>query len=448
MVERERMSAVDAAWLHMDRPTNTADVVALFTFPDRVPPGAVRRLLEDRLLTHPRFRQRVVPEGALALATWDEDRTFSLRRHLAHRRLAGGGTRALERFAGAVATEPLSPEHPLWRMYHVDGFGKGSAVVAKLHHCIADGFALVGLLLSMADEGPPPEAPAPASARPRAFRDLRLEGPLGGAVRAALASPSRALDLGTRAADFARSLARMALLPQDAPTRFSRPLSGLRRAAFSRPIPLDLVRERAHGLGVTVNDLLVTALAGALRRVLVADGPPPPEIRALVPVNLRDQLPGAGDPALGNRFGLVFLPLPVGADEPGTRLDRIRSAVAELKRSPDAVVSYAVLWAIGQLPQEADRLLTGFFSRKASLVVTNVPGPTARLHLAGHEIDRIMFNVPHPATLGVGVSILSYAGEVRIGVRADVAVLPDPGALVRGFGAEVDALGALAGGAG
>src|SRR5512146_1214844 len=116
MLERERMSGVDAAWLHMDRPTNTADVVALFTFPDRVPTRAVSQVLEERLLSYPRFRQRVVPEGRLALATWDLDRTFSLRRHLAHRRLAAGGTRTLERFASAVATEPLSPERPLWRM--------------------------------------------------------------------------------------------------------------------------------------------------------------------------------------------------------------------------------------------------------------------------------------------------------------------------------------------
>lgn len=448
MLERERMSGVDAAWLHMDRPANTADVVALVTFPDRVPPRAVRRLVEDRLLAHPRFRQRVVPDGQLALATWDEDRTFSIGRHLAHRRLAAGGTRTLERFAGAVATEPLSPDHPLWRVYLVDGFGKGSAVVAKLHHCIADGFALVRLLLSMADEGAPAEGGAgAASPRPRAFRDLRLQGPLPDAIRAALASPSRAVDLGARAADFGSSLARMALLPADPPTRLSRPLSGLRRAAFSRPIPLALVRERARALGVTVNDLLVAALSGGLRRVLAADGPPPPEVRALVPVNLRGQVPGTGDPALGNRFGLVFLPLPVGVAEPGERLAKIRAAVAELKRSPDAVVTYAVLWAVGHLPEQVDRLLTGFFSRKASLVVTNVPGPSARLHLAGHEIDRIMFNVPHPATLGLGVSILSYAGEVRLGVRADVAVLPDPGLLLRGFRQEVDALGALAGGA-
>jgi diacylglycerol O-acyltransferase len=444
MAERERMSGVDAAWLHMDRPGNTADVVALFTFPDRVPPATLRRIVSDRLLQHPRFSHRVVADGPLALAAWEVDPTFSLHRHVTHLRLDGGGSRALERFASAVATERLPPERPLWRVHLVDGFGKGSAVVAKLHHCIADGFALVGLLLSMADEVPAAARPAAPGTRPRAFRDLRLDGPLLEALRRSLASPSRILDLGARGTAFASSLARMALLPADPPTRLSRPLTGRRRVAFSRPLPLARVKARARALGVTVNDVLVAALAGALRAVLAADGTPPPEIRALVPVNLRGEVPGKGDPDLGNRFGLVFLPLPVGAADPEERLARIRAAVAGLKRSPDAVVSYGVLWAVGHLPQEADRILTGFFSSKASLVVTNVPGPRERLHLAGHEIDRIMFNVPHPATLGLGVSILSYAGEVRIGARADVAVLPDPGLLVRGFARELEA---LAGGA-
>jgi diacylglycerol O-acyltransferase len=157
-------------------------------------------------------------------------------------------------------------------------------------------------------------------------------------------------------------------------------------------------------------------------------------------VNLRDRLPSP-EGGLGNRFGLVFLELPVGSADPAERLALVRARMAALKGSADALVTYSVLGAIGHLPAVELRVAE-FFSRKASLVVTNVPGPRARLHLAGHEIDRIMFNVPHPATLGLGVSILSYAGEVRVGVRSDVAVLPDPAGFVRSVVREVEALGA------
>jgi diacylglycerol O-acyltransferase len=435
VVDRERLSGVDAAWLHMDRPANTADVVAVLTFPDRIAPAALRRVLEDKLLRHARFRQRIVHEGPLALATWEDDPAFSLRRHLVHRRLPPGGTRALQRFAGAVATEPLDAARPLWRVHLVDGFGAGSAVVAKVHHCVADGFALVGVLLSLADEAAR-EAGAPH--RVPSFRELRLGAPAGAVIRDALADPRRAVDLAARGAAFGRSLAHMALLPADPPTALSRPLSGRRRTAFSAPLPLPALRDRARALGAGVNDLLVAALAGALRTLLQATGEVPRSLRALVPVNLRDHLPAAGGP-LGNRFGLVFLELPVGLADPAARLGAVRERMASLKRSPDALVTYAVLDAIGHLP-ELGRLVTTFFSRKASLVVTNVPGPRARLHLARHEIDRIMFNVPHPATLGLGVSILSYAGEVRVGARADVGAVRDPGALVRGFARELEAL--------
>ncbi|HET8538702.1 MAG TPA: wax ester/triacylglycerol synthase family O-acyltransferase [Anaeromyxobacter sp.] len=435
----ERMTGVDAAWLHMDRRENTADVVAMMTFESRVAPRTVRRMVEEKLLGHARFRQRVVPEGPLGAASWDEDPTFALGRHLEHRTLPRGGARALQAFTSAVATERLDPAHPLWHVFLVDGFGAGSAIVAKLHHCIADGFALVGLLLSLADELSREEG---APHRVPASRDLRPAGDLAGALRAAVVDPARALDLAGRGAAFASSLARMALLPPDRATVLRRPLSGRRRTAFSRPLPLGALRVRARELHVTVNDLLVAALAGALRTHLARAGEAVDafDVRALVPVNLRDRLPAQLDGAMGNCFGLVFLELPIRAASPWERLARVRERMEALKRSPDAVVTYAVLDAIGHLPAALEFVVTEFFSRKASLVVTNVPGPRTRLHVAGHEVDRIMFSVPHPATLGLGVSILSYAGEVRVGARADVAVMRDPAAFVAGFGEEVAAL--------
>ena len=195
---------------------------------------------------------------------------------------------------------------------------------------------------------------------------------------------------------------------------------------------------------VTVNDLLTAALAGALREELLAAGDRvDTDIRALVPVNLRPQLPEALAGAMGNCFGLVFLELPISAATPADRLAVIRARTEALKRTPDAVVTYAVLDAIGHLPGPVEFFVTEFFSRKASLVVTNVPGPRERLHVAGHELDRMMFNVPHPAALGLGVSILSYAGEVRVGARADMAVMKDPNVFVRRFAGEVAALGAV-----
>jgi diacylglycerol O-acyltransferase len=444
MIARELMTGVDAAWLHMDRPENTADVVALMTFRERLGLEEVRRLVAERIVSHPRFRQRIVPDGVLALASWDEDPRFDLSRHVVERTIPARGARALDRLAGEVATEKLDPAHPLWRAYLVTGHGAGSALVIKLHHCIADGFALVGLLLSMADEVVHAEPGTPH--RMPAYRDLRLAETPAVALWRALADRRRAADLAARAVAFARSLAGMTVLPSAPRTALSRPLSGLRRTAWSRGLPLPEIKITARRLGSTVNDVLVTALAGALRGHLRDAGEPIDALalRALVPVNLRDQLPASLNGEMGNRFGLVFLDLPVRADGVMTRLEAVRAHMEELKRTPDAVVTYAVLAALGHLPPALEHLVTEFFSRKASLVLTNVPGPRQPLHLGGHEIRRIAFCVPHPAALGLGVSILSYAGEVRIGARADVAVMRDPGDLVRRIPAELAALSQIA----
>jgi diacylglycerol O-acyltransferase len=412
MAARESMASADAAWLNIDRPKNTADVVVVLTFSEPLGHAALRRVVERRLLTHDRFRQRPVANGVLGGATWETDPRFSLERHLLRHRLSGRGRDALKALVGQIATEPLDPLHPLWRFHLVEGWNGGSAVVAKLHHCIADGFALVALLLSMADE--PPDGAGPVR-KPPAARELSI-----------WERPAEALP-------FATSLARMAALWPDPPTALARPLSGRRRVAWSRGLSLERVKRAARARGVTVNDVLMASLAGALRSYLASTGTAVDRtrLRALVPVNLRP--PGEPDGVLGNRFGLVFLDLPVNLRSAPARVEAIRARMNELKRSPDAVVSFAVLAAMGYSPRVVEHALASFFASKASLVVTNVQGPREPLRLAGKRIDQLMFWVPHPVNLGLGVSILSYAGQVRVGVRADEAVVPDPARLLSAF---------------
>ncbi|HEX7488778.1 MAG TPA: wax ester/triacylglycerol synthase domain-containing protein, partial [Anaeromyxobacteraceae bacterium] len=143
---RARLGSVDATWFHMDRAENTADVVALLAFRELPPFERLRALIEDRLVSCPRFRQRVVPGWGLSPGAWEDDPTFELDRHLTRVDLAGGQG-ALAARVGALASARLDPAHPLWRVEAVRGRGQ-AALLMKLHHCIADGFALVSLLLS------------------------------------------------------------------------------------------------------------------------------------------------------------------------------------------------------------------------------------------------------------------------------------------------------------
>lgn len=417
----QRMTAGDAAWYRMDRPRNETDVVALLTFRGAVDLGRVKRLVEERLLSVERFRQRPVPAW-IGAPGWELDPGFSLRRHLTAAELPPG---TLRDFIGEVATSWLDPAHPLWRVHVVRERGGGGAIVAKLHHALGDGFALVALLLALADEHAAQEAP-------RARVDP-----------AAHAWPGRA-DLAAvrEAAGFAVTLARLAAMSSDPPALSAAPLSGVRRVAWSEGLPLDAIREAAHRAGATVNDLVVAAIAGALRPLVSRSGRQPRPVRAFIPVNFRPGRPDLGaDASLGNRFGLVFLDLPVDLPTARARLEAIHARVAALRSGAGALVAHDVLALAGYAPSAVQHVLTRFFARKASLVLTNLPGPRRPIHLAGRPLAAAMFWVPHPANLGLGVSVLSYAGDVRVGVRADTAVLAEPAELVGRIEAETRALG-------
>jgi hypothetical protein len=187
---------------------------------------------------------------------------------------------------------------------------------------------------------------------------------------------------------------------------------------------------------VTINDLLVTALAGALQARSEAGETLPEEIHAMVPVNLRPpKRPVAAD--LGNSFALILLALPVEETTPVERLREVSSRMNAIKRSHEAPISFGLLGAIGLTPPWVEDRLIGFFTGKASLVVTNVPGPRRRISFAGVPVDGILVWAPCSGSLGMTVSILSYGGEVTVGFMTDTAVVADPESLARAYEAQL-----------
>ena len=191
--------------------------------------------------------------------------------------------------------------------------------------------------------------------------------------------------------------------------------------------------------GCTVNDVLMAAAAGALRSYMRERGEALEgmSLRATVPVNLR---PLEHAKKLGNHFGLVFLDLPVGEDNPLRRLQRVAECMDQLKQSRQAIMAYGLLAALGIAPQPLQEIALELFSRKASAVATNVPGPQQPLYMAGCTVREIMFWVPQTGSIGLGLSILSYRGKVHFGLIADARLVPDPDAVVRRFGEEFEKL--------
>ncbi|HKA66383.1 MAG TPA: wax ester/triacylglycerol synthase family O-acyltransferase [Solirubrobacterales bacterium] len=434
------LSNVDAAWLRMEDPTNLMMVTGVLVFEEPLDPRKVRSLLEKRLLAFDRFRQRVV-EAPLGIgpARWVEDRRFDLDAHRHRMALPAPGDRAaLETLVGDLMSAPLDISKPLWQIHLIEGYGRGSVFLARIHHCIADGIALIQVLLSLTDSSPRPGRVVPLKRTTGSHGSNPLAAPLG-ALATLLANPIGLVELAQEGVSLADTLQRLVLLPPDPKTVLKGRLGVSKRAAWSEMFPLEKIRAAASRHRATINDILITAVAGALREYLEERGEPVDElvIRAAVPVNLRPIERGL---EMGNSFGLVFVPLPISTAGPFERLAQLKLGMDRIKASSEAIVSFGVLNAIGVVPRQLHPPAIEFFGSKASVVMTNLPGPREPLYLAGRRIANCMFWVPLSGHLGLGISILSYAGNVMVGVAADAGLVPDPGRIVGAFGRELNGL--------
>jgi NRPS condensation-like uncharacterized protein len=410
---RPPLSPVDAAWLRMDHPTNLMMIVAVLMFESPLDRERLARLLQERFLTIRRFRQRV--SYRTGTPCWEDDPDFDLAAHLAPIVLPEPADQAvLQAFVSTLMSTPLDAERPLWHMYLVENYGHGSALVVRIHHAIADGIALVQVLLSLTDTSP----------------DAPITSPTANPPKPALLRQSWGLVTAT---------ARLLWLQPDARTRLKDPLGVPKQAAWSPPLPLQEVKQIGRRLGATVNDVLVTTVAGAIRRYLLSHDQEVAtiEMRAVIPVNLR---PLEQAWKLGNRFGIVFLPLPVRLAHLPERLAAVRRRMERLKGSMEALVSFGILGLIGMAPAWVRHKAIGRFSATASLVLTNVPGPQHRLFFASAPLAGLMFWVPRAGTIGTGLSIISYHDQVFVGIATDQGHVPDPDVLVAAFVEEFEAL--------
>jgi WS/DGAT/MGAT family acyltransferase len=254
-----------------------------------------------------------------------------------------------------------------------------------------------------------------------------------------MADPAVAAEFAHEGSEITRELAIALTLADDPITGLKGKLGVAKRVAWADPLPLEEVKTLCKALFCTVNDVLLACAAGALRGYLRDAGEDVAglTIRATVPVNLR---PLEHAKKLGNHFGLVFLDLPIGEINPLRRLERVAACMRDLKGRRQAVVAFGLLAALGMAPAALQGPALELFSRKATAVATNVPGPQQPLFMAGVEVRELMFWVPQTGSIGLGLSILSYNGKVYFGVIGDGLRVRDPDAIVRRFGAEFEKL--------
>jgi diacylglycerol O-acyltransferase len=408
----------------MDSAGSPADIAGLFVLDGSVDEDSLRRRVAARLLVHPRFHQRVVePRFRLGPPRWEAEPAGSFDQHFMTRSLpAPGGEAELHALVTELMNEPIDFRYSPWRICLITGYGSSVVVFSQLHHCMADGFVLVELLLSMADDviGTP----------------IRTRPPIVNTAATLLASVARG---ARRVPGTLSGVLHLLMLSFDAPTRFRGALSGKRRVAWSAPLALERVRALAHARRSTINDVLMTVLAGALREYLAEHGDPSRVFRAVVPVNLRTQPLAASYERTGNWFGLVFIELPLSTRERDARLRELKRDVDRIKASEEALASLVVLTLLGRVPELVEAAFKLLFARKGTVVVSNVAGPRGPFMLLGRQVREMLFWVPHPSGLSCGVSLLSYNGVVRVGVRCDEALIPDPERLTQVFERELSA---------
>jgi diacylglycerol O-acyltransferase / wax synthase len=446
-----RLSPLDASFLEVENPNAHMHVgwVALFSPPKngrRPSFTQLRDHIAGRLGRAPRYRQRLVtvPLG-LHDPVWVDDEDFDVKRHVRHSRASRINT-----VVDRVMSAPLDRSDPLWQLWIADGLSDGRiGVVGKAHHCMVDGIAaveLVALLLDPTPKPPAPDAdnwraeppPSSASLVAHGLRDRVTDGLDLVRLPARLArSPKRVLGLagdGQRAA-----LALGHSFSSPAPRSIlNKPSSPLRHLALSKR-PLDDLKHVKRRFRTTINDVVLAASSGAVRRYLQGHGEKPLRLKTMVPVNLRDT-DGAGD--LGNRISFLFVELPCDEPDPVRRLLDIHMAMSDRKRAGEPKGGESVLRMVGYTPRRLQRLVSQMVAspRTFNLVISNIPGPSEPLYMRGCELEEAYPVVPLADRHGVSIGVTTIKDGAYFGIYADRESLPNAELMARGIDESIEEL--------
>lgn len=429
------LSPLDAAFLEIeDEDRNAALSIASIAVAEGPVPSQdeIVAAYAARLPLIPRCHQRVrwVPLD-LGPPVWVDDAHFEPARHF-HRAAAPapGDDAALCDLVGMIMAERLDRDRPLWECWVIEGLAGGRwAVLSKLHHCLADGIAGNSLHEVFFHEGP---VPVPGHTEPEPGTWSLLGSALGrlvtdplGEVRAIAGEVLAPRKLAHRVSGAARGLRALAsaLIPVT-PSSLSGPIGRQRHFELAR-VPLPVVAGIGKSFGATVNDVVLTAISGALREVLLDRGEEPvaDSVRALVPVSVR-----TGPESLDNQLSLLLPFLPVDVADPASRLLAVHRRLAELKAHKEAQAGSAVTTAAQHGPFApvawAVRAAAKLPQRGIVTVATNVPGPRHTLSILGREIVELHPYVPIALRLRTGIAVLTYRDQMSFGITADADTAP------------------------
>lgn len=445
----QRMSPLDASFLHLEDDNSSMHIGSTAIFEGPAPTQAEFRLMvEAKLPLVPRYRQKVrfVPLE-LGRPVWEDDPHFNICYHVRHTALPSpGGQVQLRNLIGRVMSQMLDRTKPLWEMWVVEGLEDGHwALISKTHHAMVDGVSGTDLLAVMLDASPDPERPAAPKWQPeQPVSNSRL---LATAVAERAVSPYEIVRTArriaraprqfvTEAAQTAKGLASMAgVAVPTAATSLNGPIGPHRRYSWARGSVSDVKGVRS-ALGGTLNDVVLAAISQGFRELLQSRGEQVDgrTVRSLVPVSVRR--PGEKG-TYNNRVSAMFAELPIGIADPVDRLRAVTEQLARLKDSKQAVAGDVLTGLAGFAPPVllavGTRVAFRAPQRNINTVTTNVPGPRVQLYAAGRTMLEAFPYVPLAGRVRIGIAIFSYLDTLNFGVTGDYDTTEDLDVLANGI---------------
>lgn len=498
MSER-RMAPSDAVWLYSEFEGNHQAVSAVIWTETQIDPAELRQVVSERLVEkYPTFKQKMrMSRNPLLMPHWQDDPDFDLDNHVHVMQMpAPGDKQALEELVSEQRSKLLDRSRPLWEIFLIQGYqGNTSAVHARIQHAIADGWALVRLVLSLADEDSAAERPRTVDKQRKRKRDIAagvvapakdaVAGAAGAVQHAAARTTSALSDLAADPAGIGGALSGAAealqganpididaqqflefgqevpeslrkrvakvkgaaqtvgggtkdaveflMPPRPGQTILHGTVNGTKKVTWIDPIPLQPIKDAGRTMGATINDVLLGALTNALREYLLAhDALTVDALLTSVPISLRK--PDAPLPrTLGNRFGLLPVLLPVGIADPLEQIRDIKRQVDEIKSSQIPLISFGMTSVSAMLTPEVEKFAHKMNQAHSIGITTNVPGPRTELRFAGAKVLGMWGMGGNSGNMNFVFGIFSLNGELNFAVQSDTGITTDPESILDHF---------------
>ena len=437
--ENDCLSWGDALFLYLEREGMPLNIASVAVFEDAISLADCVEFVSSKLPLIPRYFQRVaIPPFNIGLPTWEYDPEFDIRNHVREVRLERGNDTDVKAAAARILSVTMDRRHPLWDITLMRGLqGDRTAVVVRVHHCLADGIAGVGLMNVLMD--PEPISHVPAKKAPRFHRPRHdaepspVDGLINSYIERVLAMQSEVVDLVQRAlargpqessSDIKQLLPEFPVPAERLP--FNLVCRGPQKIAWA-DIPMEQIKAVREATGTTVNDVVITVVTAALRRYAELLGAKLKGrlLRIAVPVNTR----GSGNPSdLGNRISFLPVSVPLGVRNPRRLLAAVHDRMQSLKSGHAAEFVGLAGGLVGMIPPALQALAGPVVSQLpislCNTICTNVPGPQAPLYLLGHKMLRSYPYVPIGGEMGLNCAMMSYSGAAYFGFTGDAEAAP------------------------